>query len=572
MNKKQLFIKLLIIVFGGVAVFLLSSCFTTMYVWSCKRSCMESCNSCNSSSEDDISGHEYGIYYSLSDDGEYYWVEEVGYKETEVDIPETYEGLPVMKIRSGAFTHYHYGSGCGGGYSIGMNLTSLTLPKSIVAIQSGVFAGYPEHYRAVDPYYREGAICDKLIYKGTIEDWCNIEFGSSPFTGVTEFYAGGEKITDLDIPEGVTKINENAFGYLGALTSLTLPASLTEIEDYAFYGCYNLEDAIFNCTDLKVGQFAFQNCQSLKKIEFTGEKLVLGYDVFAYCYSLNEVNWNSVEIKNIPQGAFIECSALEVFFIPASVETIERDAFNGCYNISEVYNFSNLEIVAGSTAYGGVARYAGAVHTAEEDNTRIVTEGDYKFVVSDESATLFKYTGEGGALNLRAPKGFESFTIRSDTFYDNDSITAVNIPDSVTGIGSYAFSSCDSLQFVSGCAGLKTVGNSAFKWCTRLESVDLGSAEEIGDGAFSNCIALTTVTLPETLKKIGSGAFNNCESLTSIALPASLTEIGRGAFADCTAELTYAGTVEEWQAITLSKDPFTDVTVTCKDEAWEGKI
>ncbi len=572
MNKKQLFIKLLIIVFGGVAVFLLSSCFTTMYVWSCKKSCVESCNSCNSSSEDDISGHEYGIYYSLSNDGEYYLVDEVGYKETLVEIPETYEGYPVMGIRRGAFTHYHHGSGCGGDYSIGMNLTSLTLPKTIIVIESGVFASYPEHYRGYDPYYSEGATCDKLIYEGTIEDWCNIEFGSSPFTGVKEFYIGGEKVTDLVIPEGVTKINENAFAYFGALTSLTLPASLTEIADYAFYGCYNLEEAIFKCTELNVGQFAFQNCQSLKKIDFTGEKLVLGNDVFAYCSSLKEISWNSMEIKNIPKDAFIECSALETFVVPASVEAIGQNAFEGCYNISEVYNFSNLEIVAGSFSYGGVARYAGTVHTAEEDNTRIVTEGDYKFVVSDESATLFKYTGEGGALNLRAPQGFESFTIRANTFYDNDLITAVNIPDCVTEIGDYAFYSCDSLQFVSGCAGLKIVGNSAFKWCSKLETVELGNAEEIGDGAFSNCIALTSVRLPETLKKIGSGAFNNCGNLTSIALPASLTEIGRGAFADCTAELTYAGTVEEWQAITLSKDPFTDVTVTCTDDAWTGKI
>ena len=563
MNKKQLFLKLLIIVFGGVAVFLLSSCFTTMYVWSCKKSCVESCNS---NSDDNISGHEYGIYYTLDNDGEFYWVTEVGYKETEVKIPETYEGLPVMGIKQRAFEHYRYGSGCGGGYDFGMHLSSLTLPKTIKVIDIGVFGGGIDHN-----YHTEVATCDKLIFEGTIEDWCDIEFRSNPFYGGTKFYIDGELLTDLVIPESVTKINANAFAYYDGLQSVTLHEDITEIGDEAFISCSNIKTITFPCKDLTILQAAFFRCNQLEEVIFTGENLALVDDsIFAWCSALKEVEWNTVRITEIPEYTFTDCYSLGSFVIPASVESIGRNAFEGCYNISEVYNFSGLEVVAGSTSHGGVAYYAGVVHTAEEDNTRIVTDGDFKFVISDERATLFKYTGEGGVLNL--PERSGGYDIRDNTFYDNDSITAVNIPKCVTAIGDYAFYSCDSLQLVSGCVGVVTVGNSAFKWCSTLQSVALGSTEEIGDGAFSSCIALTSLELPETLKKIGSGAFNNCEKLTALELPQSLTEIGRGAFADCPAELTYAGTLEQWQAITLSNNPFMTVTVTCSDEVWEGKI
>ena len=561
MNKKQLFLKLLIIVFGGVAVFLLSSCFTTMYVWSCKKSCTKSCNS---NSDDNISGHEYGIYYSLSEDGEFYWVTEVGYKETDVEIPEAYEGKPVMGIKKGAFEHHEYTGACSGGYDFGMHLSSLTLPKTMKVIDIGVFGGGIDHN-----YHTEVATCDKLIFEGTIEDWCDMEFRSNPFYEGTKFYIGGELLTDLVIPEEVTTISDNAFAYYGWLESVTLNENLTEIGEEAFRDG-NIKSITFPCKDLTIGSGAFFRCDLLEEITFTGEKVVFEESVFANCGSLKNVEWNTVSITEIPAYAFYECSALETFVVPASVEGIGQNAFEGCYRISEVYNFSNLEIVVGSLSYGGVARYAGVVHAADEDNTRIVTDGDYKFVVSDESATLFKYTGAGGVLNL--PERSGGYDIRENTFYDNDSITAVNIPKCVTAIGDYAFYSCDSLQLVSGCAVVKTVGSSAFKWCSNLQSVALGGIEEIGDGAFSNCIALTSLELPATLKKIGSGAFNNCEKLTALELPQSLTELGRGAFADCPAELTYAGTVEQWQEITLSDNPFTEVTVTCSDDEWIGKI
>jgi hypothetical protein len=52
----------------------------------------------------------------------------------------------------------------------------------------------------------------------------------------------------------------------------------------------------------------------------------------------------------------------------------------------------------------------------------------------------------------------------------------------------------------------------------------------IGDGAFSNCTALTTVTIPNSVTTIGAGAFRNCYSLPSLTIPNSVSRIGYAAF------------------------------------------
>ena len=54
--------------------------------------------------------------------------------------------------------------------------------------------------------------------------------------------------------------------------------------------------------------------------------------------------------------------------------------------------------------------------------------------------------------------------------------------------------------------------------------------KRIGKNAFSGCVSLASVTLPEGLDEIEAYTFSNCGALTSIVLPSSLTSIGEFAF------------------------------------------
>lgn len=57
---------------------------------------------------------------------------------------------------------------------------------------------------------------------------------------------------------------------------------------------------------------------------------------------------------------------------------------------------------------------------------------------------------------------------------------------------------------------------------------------EIGESAFSGCISLESIELPDSVTKIESKAFRSCTSLQSIEIPNSVTEIGFAAFGHCT--------------------------------------
>ena len=55
----------------------------------------------------------------------------------------------------------------------------------------------------------------------------------------------------------------------------------------------------------------------------------------------------------------------------------------------------------------------------------------------------------------------------------------------------------------------------------------------IGEGAFSMCSALTSISIPDRVTSIGERAFLGCKSLTGIIIPDGVTSIGDGAFSWC---------------------------------------
>ena len=64
--------------------------------------------------------------------------------------------------------------------------------------------------------------------------------------------------------------------------------------------------------------------------------------------------------------------------------------------------------------------------------------------------------------------------------------------------------------------------------------------KSIGEGAFRNCAALTSITISDSVTNIGSYAFCGCVGLMGIAIPDNITSIGNAAFYDCIALTTVA--------------------------------
>ena len=83
---------------------------------------------------------------------------------------------------------------------------------------------------------------------------------------------------------------------------------------------------------------------------------------------------------------------------------------------------------------------------------------------------------------------------------------------------------------------LISIGSGAFNGCSGLTNIEIpNSVTSIGDYAFSSCNNLTSVTFEENsqLTIIGSHVFSDCYRLTNITIPNSITSIGNYAFNDC---------------------------------------
>ena len=125
-------------------------------------------------------------------------------------------------------------------------------------------------------------------------------------------------------------------------------------------------------------------------------------------------------------------------------------------------------------------------------------------------------------------------SIGSYAFSSCKSLQSVSIPNSVTSIGDSAFSSCSSLKSVTIPDSVTSIGSQVFGGCSSLQSVNIpDSVTSIGDSAFSECKSLQSITIPDGVTSIGSQAFYYCYSLQSITIPDGVTSIGGSAFNTC---------------------------------------
>ena len=113
-------------------------------------------------------------------------------------------------------------------------------------------------------------------------------------------------------------------------------------------------------------------------------------------------------------------------------------------------------------------------------------------------------------------------------------MTSVTIPDSVTRIGSSAFSGCKGLLRVVLPKSITTIEVASFYQCSSLTTLTIPQGvTTIKSNAFAACIGLTGLCLPDSLTKIENWAFASCSNLTRITVPASVTSMGEYIFREC---------------------------------------
>ncbi|MCR5017837.1 MAG: leucine-rich repeat domain-containing protein [Bacteroidales bacterium] len=120
-----------------------------------------------------------------------------------------------------------------------------------------------------------------------------------------------------------------------------------------------------------------------------------------------------------------------------------------------------------------------------------------------------------------------SITIPSKVNYDGDTFL-------VTQIGEGAFRDCLTLTSVTLPKTVSNIEASAFAGCAALKTINTPQPlSEIGDYAFEGCISLREFSLDASISKLGKGCFRGCRSLEEVEFPTSFTAIPDEAFYGC---------------------------------------
>ncbi len=325
-------------------------------------------------------------------------------------------------------------------------------------------------------------------------------------------------LESVSIPEGVTRMGNMVFMH-SSIQSIHLPQSLTSIGRDLAIMCENLD-----YIEVAEGNPVYHSADNCL-IETESKAVILGTN--------NSVIPKDGSVTSIKKFAFMGRTGLTSINIPSSITQIESRAFERCYRLAEVYNYSDLDIVAGSSANGGgVSYYALYVYGIDDDGSKLISTADgYVFDEKDGVYQLVGYRGNETDLTLPSDILDHDYTVRNYAFYGTD-ITSVVIPDSLADLGTYTFKNCRKLRSVQLGSGLNEIGVSVFE-SSGIESIVIpDSIAAIGMCAFCECENLRSVQFGKGITKIGYRAFDY-SGLQSIVLPDSVTEIGSSVFDNC---------------------------------------
>lgn len=289
---------------------------------------------------------------------------------------------------------------------------------------------------------------------------------------------------------------------------------------------------------------------------------VLAKEAFYGNSSIKSV-YISDSITTIENIAISKCSSLEYIWIGASVNTLGENLFGMCDALT------TFEVDKSNEKYQSID---GNLYSKSGDRLIHYANGKLEdtFVVPSNVKIIGYFAFSGSNLvNIVLPEGLT--TLDNYAFSSCDLLETVNIPDSVTSFGQYTFMNCKSLKSINIPEGVIWLGNSIFYCCFSLQEIKIPSTVKgFGEGAFWGCSLIQTIVIPDGVSVIPYNAFLNCHSLLSVTIPSSVTKIDHKAFDDCDnlTSISFLGTVEQWSAI--SKGNYWDIetpdyTVYCTD-------
>ena len=229
------------------------------------------------------------------------------------------------------------------------------------------------------------------------------------------------------------------------------------------------------------------------------------------------------KITTIGDYAFSGCAGLKTIVLPESVTNLGIQCFKNCVNVETITIYSKSLAAAVKLYSSGDVKtwyypFFG-VGTSTNGVTLTFAEGCTK--VPFGLFTAFK----NGSTKYQAAMPNIKTVIMADTvtnvgdyaFTFCDSIESVTFSNSLASVGDYAFCACTNMQVNAWPDSLTTVNEGAFQKCEALKELKL-NISTIGDYAFSGCIGVKSIVLQENVSYLGVHCFENCTNVETITV------------------------------------------------------
>ena len=435
-----------------------------------------------------------------------------------VEIPES-----VTKIDRNAFAN------CS-------NLVTITIPDSVISISNYAFInctslsdltignsvtdiGYQAFYNCVS--LLEITIPDSVTkISGSAFSNCkslsSVTISESISVIPENVFKGCINLTEVTIPNSVTCIGWGAFSNCTSLTNVLIPSSVQSIESYAFADCTSLTDVTISYAVKRIDYRAFYNCIRLTNIIIPSSVTSIGENAFGFYgeYYSKDDDYKIIEftISGYPDTAAMKYAEKYGFSFIAVEET--RTGTCGDHLFWSFKTGSGLLTISGS---GEMTDWSWSDDVPWYDYRNQITA----VVLPDELTSIGSWAFDGcsALTNLTIPGGVTS--IGWSAFYD-----CTNLKEFTVAENNPAYSNDEA-----GALFDKNKTTVVYFPCAFSGQYEIpNTVTTIGSYAFSPCPGLTDVVIPDSVKEIGDYAFYRCPSLTSVTIPSCVMRIEIGAF------------------------------------------
>ena len=295
---------------------------------------------------------------------------------------------------------------------------------------------------------------------------------------------------------------------------------VTSIGRFAFKKCTSIVGVYIPDSVIHIDSYAFEDCSSLRDIRLPNSEFTLGIGAFEDCDSLhfneyldsyylgNEVNSCLVLMK-------LKDKNISTYAIPEDTRAIYYETadkvFNDCTMLESIYIPKSITSGLECMFYGCTSLLNIEV---DEDNAYYKSiDGN---LYTKDGKTLLQYAVAKTDKTFTVIEGVEYISVYA--FQKSNYLESVSIPNTVQEIGDGAFWDCISLQSIVIPDSVRYVGTFAFSGCVSLVSADISDNISIIHGTFSYCSSLQSIKIPSSVTFISEGAFKECISLSSARL------------------------------------------------------